>query len=213
MNTSTFTRSILAVTLAATLTLTGCATISGQISGQNSTNTSAGLTGAGLGCAAGAVVGKLIHSNMLGGCAVGAAAGAVGAIALHRHEVAEARKLADEAKAAGANATVNTTTEQVPDTDGVKKPTEVMTSLDIDPIAADVDAHGSASADLIAKTAHMADASSDPITIAVQGTKRQRQWIDSQLQTDLKADTKTTVKDEPASTPHLVLTPVPNVAG
>lgn len=197
--------------------VSGCATIDngtqkiGHSLGIKNDNTAAGVTGGAIGCGAGALLSHFMGKSALAGCAIGGAVGAVSAIQIHKHQVEEARKLAAEAEAAGAMATVKTTTVEAADDNGQKKPTEALSSLDIALQPADVRAHGANTTGLLIKAAHMADASSDPVTITLEGPKAEREWMRSQVQAALKVGTKTTVRDVPAQTPQLILAPVPNV--
>ncbi len=211
-------RTLAVLPLVATMVLmTGCATIDnatqkvGGVFGSKSDTTRSVTGGAILGCGAGAVVGRLLGKPMLASCAVGGVVAAGGAVALHRHQVAAARKLADEAKAAGATADVKTSTVQIKDSSGKSQPVEQLDSMTIRFEASDVRAHGSASAQLLAKTARLADASSEPVTINVRGPKLERTWMNGQVTGALKAATTAAVTEAYDKIPELVLTPVPNV--
>ncbi|BFI94972.1 MAG: hypothetical protein RSP_04820 [Rhodanobacter sp.] len=211
-------RAALALTITAALAVTsGCATIDnatqsmGHAVGIKNDNAAAGVTGGALGCGVGALASHFLGKSALAGCALGGAAGALSAIQIHRHQVDEARKLAAEAEAAGAKATVNTKTVDVADNDGQKKPEPVLSSLDIALQPADVASHGTNTAGLLVKAAHLADASADPVTITLEGPKVERDWMRSQVQAALKAGTKTTVRVVPAQEPQLILAPVPDV--
>lgn len=218
MNTHPSIRATLALTITAALTLTsGCATIDsgtqkiGHSLGIKNENVSAGVSGGAIGCGAGALISHFLGKSAMAGCALGGAAGAISAIQIHRHQVEEARKLAAEAEAAGAKATVKTTTVEAADNHGVKKPTEALSNLTIALQPADVRAHGANTSGLLVKAARMADASSDPVTITLAGPKAEREWMRSQLQAALKVGTKTTVLEQPAQSPQLILAPVPDV--
>lgn len=218
MNIHTPTRAALALTITAALVLTsGCATIDsttqklGHAVGIKNDTAAAGVTGGAIGCGAGALLSHFMGKSALAGCAVAGAAGALSAIQIHRHQVEEARKLAAEADAAGAKATVNTKTVAVADNKGKKQPEPVLSSLDIALQPADVKAHGANTAGLLVKAAHLADASADPVTITLEGPKTEREWMRSQVQAALKTGTKTTVRVVPAHEPQLILAPVPNV--
>jgi hypothetical protein len=212
------TRTLAVLPLAAVIALmTGCATIDnatqkvGGVFGSKSDTTRSATGGAILGCGAGAIVGHLLGKPMLASCAVGGVVAAGGAVAIHKHQVAEAHKLADEARAAGAHADVRTSTVQVVDKTGKSTDVEKLDSMTIRFEPADVRAHGSASAQLLAKTARLADASSEPVTINVRGPKLERTWMNGQVTGALKAATTATVTEAYDKAPELVLTPVPNV--
>lgn len=211
-------RASMALTLTAALALTsGCATIDsttqklGHAVGIKNDTAAAGVTGGAIGCGAGALLSHFMGKSALAGCALGGAAGSLSAIQIHRHQVEEARKLAAEADASGARATVKTTTVEAVDDQGQKKPTEALSSLDIALRPVDVRAHGANTSGLLVKAAHMADASSDPVTITLEGPKSEREWMRSQVQAALKVGTKTTVRVVPAQSPQLILAPVPDV--
>ena len=214
----TFTLRTLAVLpLAAMIALTGCATIDnatqsmGHAVGIKNDNTAAGVSGGVIGCGAGALLAHFTGKSLVAGCVVAGAVGAVSAIQIHKHQVQAARQLAAEAKAAGAHAIVKTRVVDVKDSNGKATPTETLDSMTIRFNAANVRAHGSASAQLLAKTARLADASSDPVTINVRGPKSERKWMNGQVAGALKSDTKATVTEAYAPAPELVLTPVPNI--
>lgn len=218
MNIHHSTRAALALTITAALAVTsGCATIDsgtqkiGHSLGIKNENVSAGVSGGAIGCGAGALISHFLGKSAMAGCALGGAAGALSAIQIHQRQVAQARELAAEAEAAGAKATVNTKTVAVADNKGKKQPTPVLSNLDIALEPADVHAHGTNTAGLLVKAAHLADASSDPVTITLEGPKAEREWMRSQVQAALKAGTKTTVRVVPAAEPQLVLAPVPDV--
>jgi hypothetical protein len=223
MNTFThITRATLAFAITAALVITsGCATIDntttklGHAVGIKDSGTASSVSGGALGCGAGALMSHFLGKSALAGCAVGGAAGAIAATEIHKHQVEQARELAAQAQAAGAVAVLKTKTVQAKDASGQIKPTEAVDSLTIDLKASDVKAHGQATRDLIAKADHMAEASapSDPVTITVKGTASERAWLSAQVRQSLSTSTKVTVHEASASTPALVLSPVPNVAG
>jgi hypothetical protein len=204
--------------VAAMVLMTGCATIDnatqkmGHAVGIKNDNTSAAVSGGAIGCGAGALIGHFLGKSALAGCAVGGATGAITAVEIHKHQVAAARKLATEAKAAGATADVKTETVQIKDSSGKSQSVEKLDSMTIRFEASDVRAHGSASAQLLAKTARLADASSEPVTINIRGPKTERTWMNAQVTGALKSATTATVTQAYDAVPELVLTPVPNVS-
>lgn len=223
MNTFThITRAALGIAITAALVITsGCATIDntttklGHAVGIKNDSTASTVSGGAIGCAGGALLSHFLHKSALAGCVVGGASGAIAATEIHKHQVEQARELAAQAQAAGAVAVLKTKTVQAADASGKMKPTEAVDSLTIDLKESDVKAHGQATRDLIAKADRMAEASAptDPVTITVRGTTAERAWLSAQVRQSLSNDTKVTVHEAPASTPALVLSPVPNVAG
>lgn len=218
MNTLHFKRAFQALVLPCALaTMSGCATVDNAtqriahaVGIKNDTAASA-VSGGAIGCGAGALIGHLLGESSLKGCAIGGAVGAISAVQVHQQQVAEARRLAAEAEAAGAFATVKTTRVVVADASGQKKPTESLGNLTIDLKPSDVRAHGSASAGILAKAARMADASADPITVEVEGTTSERAWMLEVLRGAMNPASKTVVEQQSSATPHLVLSPVPDV--
>jgi hypothetical protein len=222
MNTFThISRAALGILVTAALIITsGCATIDntttklGRAVGIKSDSAST-VSGGAIGCAGGALLSHFLHKSAVAGCVIGGTAGAIAATEIHKHQVEQARELAAQAHAAGAVAVLKTKTVEAKDASGQLKPTEAVDSLTIDLKESDVKAHGQATWDLIAKADHMAEASAptDPVTITVRGTTAERAWLSAQVRQSLSNDTKVTVHEAPASTPALVLSPVPNVAG
>lgn len=219
MNIRTVTRASLAFTITAALAVTsGCATVDnatqslGHAVGIKNDTTTSAVSGGVIGCGAGLLIGHmLMHQSALGSCAIGGAVGAVSAVEIHKHQVEEARKLAAEANAAGAVAVVKTKTVEVVDSNGQKQPTETLSSLTIDLKPADVRINGADTTAILAKAAHVADASQTPVTITAEGTPSERTWLDTTLRADLKPGSKTTVDQAPAKAPRLVLAPIPDV--
>lgn len=199
--------------------LTGCASLDtatqkvGGVFGSKSDTTRSTTGGAILGCAGGALLARVIGngSDMLKGCAAGGVVGAVASLNIHKHELENARKLANEAKANGAQSSVKTRTETAKADDGKPQTADVLDHLRIDFNAGDVAKHGSASVEILTKTARLADASSSPEVITVEGTKAQRAWMTAQLRQALKPGSTVKLDERAASKPAEVLTPVPSV--
>lgn len=218
MNTSRFNRASIALVLPCALAvMSGCATLDnasqrmGRAIGVKNDTAASAVSGGAIGCGAGALIGHLLGQSSLKGCAIGGTVGALSAVEIHQQQVAEARLLAAGAQAAGAVATVKTTRAVVADANGQKRSTESLGNLTIDLKPSDVRAHGRASEGILAKAARMADSSVDPITVEVQGTKNERAWMLEVLQGAMKPASKTVVEQQSSATPHLVLSPVPDV--
>lgn len=144
------------------------------------------LKGGAIGCLAGGILGKLTHHSMLKSCAVGGAAGAViGGVRAYKAQVKEARALADQARAAGATASVQTQTVQAKAEDGSQEQTEALKSLHIGFQPEQVAARDPSTQAVLAKAAALAKSSDGPVTLRVAGTSAQRAWIAAQLQDDL----------------------------
>ena len=201
--------------------LAGCASIDtatqkvGGVFGSKSDPTRSVTGGTILGCAGGAILGRFIGGghDMLKGCAAGAVVGGVAALKVHQHELAQAQKLADEAKAAGARADVRTRTETAKADDGTTQSAPVLDQLRIDFDGKDVGAHGAASARLLTKTAILADASGSPETITVEGNQAARAWMTGQVRAALKPGSTVRVEQRDATAPAVVVSPVPSVGG
>lgn len=225
MNTSSFIRATGALALSSMLALTGCASMStttnnvtqkvGGIFGSKNDTTKAATGGAILGCAGGAVLARVIGGghDMLKGCAAGAVVGGVVSVHVHKHEVAKARALADEANAAGLKADVAVRQVEAKDDAGKPVQTEALDQLAIDLPAAKVKAHAPDVVRVIGKSVALADTASEPTTIRVEGTATQRAWIVGQVRQGLKAGSTVKVEEADATAARLVISPVPAVAG
>lgn len=164
----------------------------------------AGLKGCGL-AALSALIGG---GNAVKGCLAG---GLVSGMAEHKQQVKAARALADDARKDGIDASVTTSTVNTNDKHGQQRATEALDQLVIalDPQrVANRDPGVSA---ILRKAALMADGSSTPVTLTVEGTKAQRAWIVGELRATLSPTTKATVITHAAGAPRLVLAPVPAV--
>lgn len=211
--------SALILTSAIALT-TGCATIdNGEQSvahafgAKGDSTASSGVVGGVVGCGAGILLGHvLMHQSALGSCAVGGAVGAIGSIENHRHLLAEAQKVRDEANAVpGVTATVATKTVQATNDQGQKESTLTLDKLEMNLPANKVAAHSDDVLRVVVKATTLADQAKEPTTITVRGTTAQRAWLDTQVHTTLSANTTVKVVDEPAASPELVISPVPSV--
>jgi hypothetical protein len=216
-----FTRALAALSITGAVALTaGCATIDsseqsiGHAFGakQDSTTTS-GVVGGVLGCGAGVLLGHvLMHQSALGSCAVGGAVGAIGSIENHKHLLAEAQKVKDEAnQVPGVTATVATKTVQATNAQGQQESTLTLDRLELNLPASKVAAHSDDVVRVVVKAATLADQAKEPTTIEVLGTVTQRDWLDTEVRNTLSAKTTVKVVDEPAAKPELVISPVPSV--
>lgn len=229
MNTSSFIRATGALALSSMLALTGCASmgtatnsvtqkVGGIFGSKNDTTkaaTGGAILGGAIGCAGGAVLARVIGGghDMLKGCAAGAAAGAVVggvvSVQVHKHELAKAKALADEANAAGLKSEVAVRQVEAKDDAGKPVQTEALDQLAIDLPAAKVKAHSPDVVRVIGKASALADTASEPTTIRVEGTATQRAWIVGQVRQGLKAGSTVKVEEADAVAARLVISPVP----
>lgn len=164
------------------------------------------------GCLVGGLGALFGGGNAVKGCISGGAVAAIAAgVAEHKKQVAAAHDLARDAQDAGMNATVSTTPVTVRDDKGHEGTTDALDQLVLPLDAARVAKQDAGLASILAKAAVMADGSSTPVTLTVEGTRSQRTWIASTLRARLKPDTTATVVERAAKSPRLILAPVPAV--
>lgn len=205
---------ILTTAIAATIMLSGCATTQSFGSKEaaddaNRETRKEVIKGAAIGCGVGLLGASLglIQQDALKACLGGAViGGTIKGVAAYREQVAEAKALAQEANALGAKATV--VTKPVEAEDGK---TEGLDQLKIDLNAADVNAKGDKTKQLLGKAAKMANASKTPVVIRVEGTVAQRTFLKSEIAANLPAGTTVKVEEANATAPRLVLSPTPDV--
>ena len=162
------------------------------------------LKGGAIGCLAGGILGRLTHHSMLKSCAVGGAAGAViGGVRAYKAQVKEARALADQARAAGATASMQTQTVQAKADDGSQQQTEALKALHIGFQPEQVADKDPSTQAVLAKAAALAKSSDGPVTLRVAGTSAQRAWIAEQLQSDLGDAQHVTVAEAYGPSPSL----------
>jgi len=171
------------------------------------------LKGGGIGCLAGGLLGALTHHNTLKSCAIGGAAGAViGGVRAYKHTLADAQSLADQANRSGVQATVSTRTIETKDAAGQPTQTQALDRMTLALDAQDVAAHAPGTSDVLIKAAHLADESTDPVTLTVSGTRSQRTWVADTLRDNLRSGTTAQVVEQSAASPSVVISPVPRVA-
>lgn len=214
----------LALILAGSVTLSGCATIESgtdnvtqKVGGVFTKNDShaAAVGGAALGCVGGAVLARFIGGghDMLRGCAAGAVVGGVVSYKVHQAELAKARAVAADAHATlGVNATVTTRDVQAKDDNGQAVTTQTLDRLVLPLPAKDVLAHAAPVQHVIAEAAQAADGSASKTTLEVHGTVKERAWMDTEVATDLKANSTVKVVDVEDTTPSIVISPIPTPA-
>lgn len=211
----------LALILAGSVALTGCATIESgtdhvtqKVGGVFTKNDShaAATGGAILGCAGGALLARVIGGghDMLKGCAAGAVVGGVVSYKVHADELKKARAVAADAHATlGVNATVTTRDVQAKDDAGKTVTTPSLDRLVL-PLPADqVHAHVAPAKHVIAEAVEAADGSASKTTLEVHGTSKERAWMDTEVATELKANSTVTVVDVDDATPSIVISPIP----
>ena len=221
MKTKCITRAAAALCITAVMAInSGCATMDqatqkvGGVFGSKSDTTRSATGGAIIGCAGGAILGKLIGngSDMLKGCAAGAVVGGVASVQIHKHLLAEAQKVRDEAnQVPGVKATVETKTVQATNDQGQQESTLTLDRLELNLPASKVAAHSEDVVRVVVKAATLADQAKEPTTIEVRGTTPQRDWLDTQVRNTLSEKTTVKVVDVPAAAPELVISPVPAV--
>lgn len=215
-------RTLTLITAIALSALTGCASINtatqkvGGVFGAKNDTARSATGGAILGCAGGAVLAHFLgkNSDMLKGCAAGAAVGAIASVQIHRHELAQARKLADEVnKTKGVKASL--TTRQVVAKDaktGKREKVAALDKLTINLPASRVRAHASDVSRVVHKAAVLAGQSQEPTTLTVRGTTSERAWLTAEIHAALKsAAHPVKVIEHDAREPALVISPVPEV--
>ena len=178
------------VTLAAAIALavgTASAQVPPSASSTQPTAKHAGFMGAlkggAIGCLAGGLLGKLTHHSLLKSCAIGGAAGAViGGVRAYRNQVKEANAIAEQARAAGATADVQTRTVDAKDADGSTEQTQALHTLHLALSPTQVADHSADTQALLARAGALAKSSSDPVMLRITGPKADRSWIAGQLQ-------------------------------
>ena len=191
--------------IAATLITSGCATMPQGTATDKGAIARKGITTGAIGCAVGAIGAKFLGGNVAGAClAAGVTSGTVAAVAERNRQVAEANRIADEARRAGLKATV--TVGQVQPVRG-EQPSQQLKSMRIE-LPADTTA--TSVQQVLARTAAMSDASKVPVTITVFGSAKQRGVVIASLRKNLQANTRTTIAEADGA-PALVLSPAPQI--
>lgn len=206
--------------VALSLAISGCATVSqtaedfGHKVGITDAKTAAATIGAVGGCVAGGMLGMATGMGAAKGCVAGAVVGgAVSMAGAYQREMEQARKLADDAKAAGVKTTVVEKTVVVEEKSAVTGKVESKEVPSVNTITLDLPKTGvnnksDETANVVMKAANLAANASRPVVVDVYGTKAQTAWIGSLLDAKF-AGTQASYKTHADKAPKMVLSMMP----
>jgi hypothetical protein len=179
--------------MAAALVLSGCDTVNqaaeniGQKVGISNPTAAAGAVGAAGGCVLGGLIGYATGLGVGKGCAAGAVVGgAVSAATAYQRQLADARKLADDAQAQGMKATVQEQTVSVQDKDATGTPqtkqVAALHSVTVDLPKAGVDGKSESTQTVVEHAATLAAGAAHPVVIDLYGSHSETEWMASLVQ-------------------------------
>lgn len=224
-------KKLIAATVLSTVLLSGCATTGGFMSSPAPTNESveqkqlrqtnnrqAATKGFLGGCGVGAITGLLSGKrdggkNAIAGClAGGVIGGSVAWYQSNQRQLADAYKLAEQARAAGVRADVRERTVRVKNQQtGQVEDVKALDRLTIELPPTMLAKRSPEVKDLLRKAATMADQSKDPVVISVHSPVADRAFIESELNKTLRVGGQTTIVAKDGAPTRLELSPVPNL--
>lgn len=225
-----FNKALAIATLSAVL-VSGCATTGGFMSSPAPTNESveqkqlrqtnnrqAATKGFLGGCGVGALTGLLSGKrdggkNAIAGClAGGVIGGSVAWYQSNQRQLADAYKLAEQARAAGVKADVRERTVRVKNQQtGQVEDVKALDRLTIELPAGMLSKRSVEVKELLRKSAVMADQSKDAVVITTTASSADRAFIESELNRSLSVGGKTTLAFKEGAPARLELSPVPNL--
>jgi hypothetical protein len=162
------------------------------------------LKGGAIGCLAGGILGKLTHHSVLKSCAVGGATGAViGGVRAYREQMREAQALAEQARAAGATADIQTRDVRAQSEDGGTENTAALKTMTLHLDEQGVAGRTADTRSILARAAALAAQSKTPVTLSVTGSSADRDWIAQQLRAGVGDASNVRIDESYSASPTL----------